>query len=56
VDGDLYFDIEMDQERQAAIEVEIEALVEKHGVGQAGGATATDRIAAPGHSHEEAHR
>ncbi len=30
VDGKLYFDIDMDRERQAAIEAEKEALVEKH--------------------------
>ncbi len=31
VDGRLYFDIDMDRERQAAIEAEKEALMEKHG-------------------------
>lgn len=31
VDGKLYFDIDMDRERQAAIEAEKEALMEKHG-------------------------
>ena len=31
VDGRLYFDIDMDRERQAAIEAEKEALIEKHG-------------------------
>ena len=30
VDGRLYFDIDMDRERQAAIEAEKEALIEKH--------------------------
>ncbi|MDE2764765.1 MAG: amidohydrolase family protein [Gemmatimonadota bacterium] len=30
VDGKLYFDIDMDRERQAAIEAEKEALIEKH--------------------------
>jgi hypothetical protein len=48
VDGDLYFDIEMDRERQAAIEAEIAALVEKHGVGQSSGRAAADRVASPG--------
>ena len=31
VDGKLYFDIDMDHERQAAIEAEKDALMEKHG-------------------------
>lgn len=41
VDGDLYFDIELDRERQAALEREKAALMEKHGIGRAA-ATATD--------------
>ena len=48
VNGALYFDIEMDVERQEAIEAEVAALVEKHGVGQSGGSEATDRVASPG--------
>ena len=31
VDGKLYFDIDMDRERQAAIQAEKDALMEKHG-------------------------
>jgi len=48
VNGALYFDIEMDVERQEAIEAEVAALVDKHGVGQSGGSAATDRVASPG--------
>jgi imidazolonepropionase-like amidohydrolase len=56
VNGRLYFDIELDEERQAAIEGEKAALIEKLGVGQAGGRAATDRIAAPGQPNGEMNR
>jgi imidazolonepropionase-like amidohydrolase len=56
VNGSLYFDIEMDVERQAAVEAEIAALVAKHGVGQAGGQRATDRVAAPSRPNQEVNR
>jgi adenine deaminase len=47
VEGDLYFDIELDAERQNAIEAEKAALMQKHGVGQAGSRATTDRVAEP---------
>jgi len=51
VDGDLYFDIEMDQERQEAIATEKAALMEKHGRNRGGQSAVTDRIA-PGPREE----
>ncbi len=48
VDGKLYFDIELDRERRAAIEAEKKALMDKHGVGAARGTRSTDRVATPG--------
>jgi len=45
VDGKLYFDIDMDMERQAAIEAEKEALMERHGTNNGEGRAATDRVA-----------
>ena len=39
VDGKLYFDIDLDLERQAAIETEKEALLEKHGTAGPGRST-----------------
>ena len=56
INGDLYFDIEMDVERQSAIAAEIAALIEKHGVGQFGGRGATDRVASPGQPNGEVNR
>jgi hypothetical protein len=56
VDGQLYFDIELDAERQIAIEAEKAALMQKHGVGEAGGRTTTDRIASPSRPGEEMNR
>ncbi|MDA0329528.1 MAG: amidohydrolase family protein [Gemmatimonadetes bacterium] len=56
VDGQLYFDIELDEARQEALEAERAALIEKHGVGQAGGRGATDRIASPGQPNGEVNR
>lgn len=56
VNGDLYFDIELDRERQEAIEAEKAALIEKHGVGRSDGGTATDRIASPGQPNGEGNR
>lgn len=60
VDGHLYFDIDLDQERQSAIEAEKAALVEKHVVNRAGGNMATEDMVAPGqqdnpenHNHHE---
>ena len=44
-DGKLYFDIDMDMERQAAIEAEKEALMERHGTNNGEGRAATDRVA-----------
>jgi imidazolonepropionase-like amidohydrolase len=48
VNGKLYFDIELDAERQEAIQAEVDALVEKHGSSGSGGRGSTDRIASPG--------
>src|SRR5690606_33249245 len=56
VDGKLYFDIELDRERQAAIRAEKEALMRKHLPGRGGetrvvteaGAEAKDDVAADG--------
>jgi imidazolonepropionase-like amidohydrolase len=45
VDGKLYFDIEMDRERQRALEEEKAALLERHGVNRAGQGAVTDRVA-----------
>jgi hypothetical protein len=56
VDGDLYFDIELDAERRAAIQAEKQALMEKHGVGQAGGRVAADRVAQPRRQRQEVRR
>lgn len=56
VNGKLYFDIELDAQRQQAIEAEVAALVEKHGVGRANGRTATDRVASPGLPNGEVNR
>jgi imidazolonepropionase-like amidohydrolase len=56
VDGQLYFDIELDVERQEAIEAEKLALMEKHGVGGSDDRTATDRIASPGQPNGEVNR
>lgn len=56
VNGQLYFDIELDLERQEAIEAEKAALIEKHGVGRSDGGTATDRIASPGQPNGEENR
>ena len=56
VNGDLYFDIELDAERQEAIQVEVDALVEKHGRSGNGGRTSTDRIASPGQPGGEVNR
>jgi len=56
VNGRLYFDIELDVERQEAVEAEKAALIEKHGVGRLGGGTATDRIASPGQPNGEVNR
>ena len=56
VDGELYFDIELDAERQNAIEAEKAALMQKHGVGQAGTRATADRVAQPGRSGEEVNR
>ncbi|HSM60501.1 MAG TPA: amidohydrolase, partial [Longimicrobiales bacterium] len=51
VDGKLYFDIELDQERQRAIAEEKAALLERHGTSRSGGRTVTDRVA-PGPREE----
>ncbi|MDA0312694.1 MAG: amidohydrolase family protein [Gemmatimonadetes bacterium] len=56
VDGMLYFDLEMDLERQAAIADEKGALMEKHGSGEAGGRSSTDRVASPRLSGEDINR
>ena len=56
VDGQLYFDIELDVERQEAIEAEKLALMEKHGVGGSDDRAATDRIASPGQPNGEVNR
>jgi imidazolonepropionase-like amidohydrolase len=56
VEGDLYFDIELDAERQTAIEAEKAALMQKHGVGEAASRAATDRVAAPSRPREEGDR
>jgi imidazolonepropionase-like amidohydrolase len=53
VDGKLYFDIDMDRERQAAVEAEKAALMERYGADKAGGRAVTDRIAAPGRPNLE---
>ncbi len=52
VDGALYFDIDMDLERQAAIEAEKAALLEKHTPDAGGSGVVTDDMVAPGHEHE----
>jgi len=49
VDGALYFDLEMDGERQIAAEAEKAALMEKHGSNQDGDDAVTETVA-PGHS------
>lgn len=51
VDGKLYFDIEMDRERQEAVDVEKAALMERHGTRAEGGQVAGGRVA-PG-AHQE---
>jgi len=56
VNGKLYFDIEMDKERQMAIEAEKEALMERYGPSAKGGRTTTDRIASPGQPSQEVNR
>ena len=56
VDGNLYFDIELDRERREAIEAEKAALMEKHGNGSANGRSSTDRIASPGLNGQEVNR
>ncbi|MEQ8330128.1 MAG: amidohydrolase family protein [Longimicrobiales bacterium] len=57
VDGMLYFDIELDRERQAAIEAEKSALLERYGASGSGAGTATDRIApGPDGQNQESHR
>jgi len=56
VNGRLYFDIDLDEERQAAIEGEKAALIEKLGVGQSDGRAATDRIAEPRQPNGEVNR
>jgi imidazolonepropionase-like amidohydrolase len=56
VDGKLYFDIDMDRERQQAIEAEKAALIEKHGVGEDGARATSDRVASPGQPREEVNR
>ena len=45
VDGKLYFDIDMDRERQAALEAEKGALMERYGTNNGEGRAATDRVA-----------
>jgi imidazolonepropionase-like amidohydrolase len=52
VDGQLYFDIDMDQERQAAIAAEKEALLERYGPSSRGSGTVTD-VVAPTEGKEE---
>ncbi len=56
VNGQLYFDIELDAERQEAIGAEKAALVEKHGVGRSGSRVAADRVAAPAQPNGEVNR
>ena len=56
VNGRLYFDIELDVERQEAVEAEKTALIEKHGVGRSGGRAATDRVASPRRPNGEVNR
>jgi imidazolonepropionase-like amidohydrolase len=56
VEGALYFDIELDAERQIAIEAEKAALMQKHGVGAAGSRATTDRVASPNRPREEMNR
>ncbi len=51
VDGKLYFDMQLDQERQAAIATEKAALIAKHGRNRTGPGAVTDRIA-PGPREE----
>lgn len=45
VDGKLYFDIDMDRERQAALEAEKAALMERYGTNNGEGRAGTDRVA-----------
>jgi imidazolonepropionase-like amidohydrolase len=58
VDGDLYFDIDMDRDRQAAIDAEKAALLEKHRAEGPGSGVMTDEMIAPGQAdaHGEAAR
>ena len=51
VEGKLYFDIEMDKERQQAIATEKAALLERYGTRAEGAEVAGDRVA-PGHGQE----
>lgn len=51
VDGKLYFDIEMDAERQRAIDAEKAALLERYGPDGSGAGAVTDRVA-PTHQNE----
>lgn len=53
VDGKLYFDIEMDEERQRALEEEKAALLEKMRAGRGGEGRMTDRVAPNGEEEEE---
>ena len=56
LDGDLYFDVELDRERQAAIEAERQALMERHGPAASGGRVTTDRVASPRRPRQEVGR
>jgi len=49
VEGRLYFDIDMDKERQEAIAAEKAALTERHGRQQGGDRVTPDRVAPGGH-------
>jgi cytosine/adenosine deaminase-related metal-dependent hydrolase len=51
VDGTLYFDRDLDRERQAAVEQEKAALMERHGNNQGDERVTSDRVA-PSHGEE----
>ncbi len=53
IDGKLYFDRDMDRERQAAIEKEKAALMERHGPAAMGERATSDRIAPSASAGEE---